>query len=135
MTAAELFERAADDEAKVIGLLAAAVNGAHASVFELDANLVLERLLESHSPLRIEDAVDRHMCRMIAADHLELVEVRPVRGQIMDVAAVLIGDVVAAPAIVLFHDGAHLRGEIHNDVSATLIGEAKIEISGVGIGP
>ena len=52
----------------------------------------------------------------------------------MDVAAVLVGDVVAAPAVVLLHDGAHLFGEVHHDVGAALVGEPQVEIALVGIG-
>ena len=134
VAAAELFERAADDEAQHFRLFAAAVNSAHAPVLELDPDLLLERLVESHRPLRIENAVDRHMRGVIAADHLELVEVGPMGGEVMDVAAVLVGDVVAAPAVVLLHDGAHLFGEVHHDVGAALVREPQVEIALVGIG-
>ena len=82
----------------------------------------------------IEDAVDRHVRGVIAADHLQLVEVRAVRRQVVHVAAVLVGDVVAAPAVVLLHDGAHRLGEVHHDVGAALVGEAQVEIAGVRIG-
>jgi hypothetical protein len=66
---------------------------------------------------------------MISADHLELVQVRAVGGQVVDVATVLVGDVVAAPAVVLLHDRAHRFGEIHHDVGAALVGESQVEIA------
>ena len=130
--AAELVQRrvhAGEHVTHDLGLHRVAVHLLHDAVLVFDTDLVAERLLEADRPLRIDDAAHVRLLVRVAVEAGAAIDVGTVGRQMMHVAAILVGLVLAAPAVLLVQVLHHLGRELDHEVGAARIRESHVEVA------
>jgi hypothetical protein len=71
----------------------------------------------------------------IVPEHHRVIDVGPVGRNVVHVAAVLVGEIAPAPAVVLLHALTHGVGERNAKISPAAVGDAQVKWPVVGIEP